>query len=671
MKRLLIIFFSFFYALLPTMVGSQETRGCTPAPLLADADFKLNLAEFACVHVDATRSLALSDIIQPASADLFQPIEGSLIDFGFGTAQYWVQVDILNATQQPGTWWITHDLPSAENLQVHLLREGQAPQTLLNLSSGDTFTTRAIPYRHLLSAVSLEHGETGRLVISYVTGQATEMPLFAETPTGVFGRSQAETVRIIGVVALTFGMGLISAIYLYSFQGKQGVVYGAYVLTSNLVLFHMEGFTFQFVWPNAPVINHYALTVLSPLSIAFVLLFVSTFSNTSTSYPRLHKLTLLLVWLLCAQSLLSIWFLHSVTFKLLFLAVLSVAAVFILLLATLAVINRLSGSGMLLAGFGAIALALGFIVAGYLTKGLFPQELPGAVARMCFVCEAFAFSAAIALRIRALRRDHDAALRSELKSSQERLKLSEALRQSEMEYKQAAHVAQQSREALASAAHDIRQPLTSIQMALSSGVAAREKIESSLSYLDSIVRAGLEDAKLPLGSGDADPPDPGTRETFTAAIILENMHNMFGEDAERSGIDLRIVSCAALISTDPLSLMRIVSNLVSNALRHSGASRVIVGCRRKGSSLRVEVHDNGAGIAAERLTELKQRGTKSDTSDGHGLGLAIASELALGIAQELELASWPGKGTVARVSIPLAADHSDFSQTRAVAGVAQ
>lgn len=654
MKRLLVLFVTLFCAFLCAAAGAQETDGCAPAPLRAEIDFNLNLATFACIHVDHARALELADVTAPGSAKLFEPVPGKLIDFGFGTAQYWVQVDLTNATEQPGTWWITHDIPSANRLAVHLLRNGYAPQTLLDLSSSDRFEARPIPYRHLVSAVSLKQGETGRLVISYVTGQATEMPLFAETPTGVFERSQNETVRIVSVVALTFGMGLISAIYLYSFQGRQGVIYGAYVLCSSLALFHMEGFTFQFVWPNAPALNHYALTVLSPISIAFVLLFVGTFSETSKTYPRLYQLSLLVVAIMCAQALLSFWFLHSVTFKLLYLAMLSVAAIFILVLAVLALLHRQSGSAMLLVGFGAIALALGFTILGYLTTGLFPQELPGAAVRLGFLCEAIAFSAAIALRIRALRRDHDTVIRNELKLSQERLKLSEALRQSEKDYQQAAHVAQQSRDALASAAHDIRQPLTSIQMALSGDVAARDQIESSLSYLDDIIRSGLEEADVPLGSGDADPPDPGALETFPAALILNNMRNMFAADASANGIDLRIVASSLVVKTDPLSLMRVVSNLVSNALRHSGASRVVVGCRQTGASVSFEVHDNGTGIAPEDLAKLRQRGAKGAASQGQGLGLAIATDLARQIAPALELASWPGKGTVARIAIPLA-----------------
>lgn len=311
---------------------------------------------------------------------------------------------------------------------------------------------------------------------------------------------------------------------------------------------------------------------------------------------------------------------------------------------------------MLLVAFLATNAAIAMVAVGYLTEGWFPQELAGSAIRYSYLLEAIAFSSAIALRIREARRARDRSLREQLRLSQESLRLSEAVQKAETDLQNEQQTAEHRRLALSSAAHDIRQPLTSIQMLLAEDQQASPEIAGNINYIEDILRKGLESETEPLGTGSRNPVSEGAKERFPVSLVLDNIAAMFAGEAKRQGVALRIVPSNAQLVADPLSLMRMASNLVSNSLNHAKATRITVGARRGPGTLSFEVHDNGKGMSADELARLTERGTKSETSKGHGLGLAIAQELAEAQGMGFSLKSIEGKGTVGRVTIEFVPD---------------
>ena len=104
--------------------------------------------------------------------------------------------------------------------------------------------------------------------------------------------------------------------------------------------------------------------------------------------------------------------------------------------------------------------------------------------------------------------------------------------------------------------------------------------------------------------------------------------------------------------TNPLALTRALSNAVANVLAHAGATKVLIGSRRAGDRVSIEVLDNGRGMETaelERATELRERGKDSQ---GSGLGLAIVAALAQEHNWDLQLDSNPGRGTALRLALP-------------------
>ena len=114
--------------------------------------------------------------------------------------------------------------------------------------------------------------------------------------------------------------------------------------------------------------------------------------------------------------------------------------------------------------------------------------------------------------------------------------------------------------------------------------------------------------------------------------VLGAVYEMFLPDAKAKGLEFRYVQTSLTSDIDPLALMRIVSNLVSNAVKYTPNGKILLGVRRRPSEFRIEVHDTGLGMSQQEFEIAKQRHVrlhgKESMAEGHGFGLAIASELA-------------------------------------------
>jgi len=223
---------------------------------------------------------------------------------------------------------------------------------------------------------------------------------------------------------------------------------------------------------------------------------------------------------------------------------------------------------------------------------------------------------------------------------------------------------------LAAASHDLRQPLQALAMFVAAlGDSVRRKgamethkqnrlignIENSIEAL-----AGLLNSLLDISRLDAGIMEP-VKRPFPVSQTLEWVRNTFREEAKQKGIDLVVVPSAAVIETDPTLLQRIVGNLVSNAVRYTPTGKILVGCRRRGADLRLEVWDTGGGIPDDKMDLIFQEFQQLDNpgrqrEHGLGLGLSIVQRVADLLDHPLDAKSWVGKGSVFSVVVPACAD---------------
>ncbi len=205
---------------------------------------------------------------------------------------------------------------------------------------------------------------------------------------------------------------------------------------------------------------------------------------------------------------------------------------------------------------------------------------------------------------------------------------------------------------LAAASHDLQQPLQATGL-LIQALAKHDLPDDSAAIVDrlaeahgatrTLVMAMVDLSRLETGHVRADP------EVMRADDIIADLKATFRPIAADKGVVLGFVPCAAEVRTDRTWIVRILGNLIANALAHSGAGRIVVGCRRRGENLRFEVWDAGAGFDPARLDA-----ALAGRAEGPGMGLAIAHAAAALLHHRLDGCSVAGRGTMFAVSVPLA-----------------
>jgi CheY-like chemotaxis protein len=147
---------------------------------------------------------------------------------------------------------------------------------------------------------------------------------------------------------------------------------------------------------------------------------------------------------------------------------------------------------------------------------------------------------------------------------------------------------------------------------------------------------------------------------FPVERLMTRMETTFAGAAREKGLRLRVVPSRAWIRSDFVLLERIVLNLVSNAVRYTNRGGVVIGARRRGERLRLDVWDSGLGVPEDHQENIFREfyqvaGPEPGRRGGLGLGLAIVDRLSGLLEHSVELKSRPGRGSRFSVWAPLAA----------------
>lgn len=212
---------------------------------------------------------------------------------------------------------------------------------------------------------------------------------------------------------------------------------------------------------------------------------------------------------------------------------------------------------------------------------------------------------------------------------------------------------------LAAAGHDILQPLNAARLYSSTlverlGYSPNSdlvlNIDSALESVENILGAVLDISRLDTGAMKP------RLTTVSLHEFLKRIETDFLPQARAGGLQLRVVPSRVQVRTDPTLLRRLVQNLVSNAVKYTVKGKVLVGVRRHGDDVSIEVHDTGIGIPASKFKTVFKEFSRLDegarTATGLGLGLSIVDRIARVLNHKVDLQSAPGRGTVFRVRLP-------------------
>jgi two-component system phosphate regulon sensor histidine kinase PhoR len=204
---------------------------------------------------------------------------------------------------------------------------------------------------------------------------------------------------------------------------------------------------------------------------------------------------------------------------------------------------------------------------------------------------------------------------------------------------------------LAIAAHDLRQPL--------------QLILSAFTWLERHNPAGRERQYVELGElaarrlseqldhlVDAVRLHERTRGVLLSPVELSPLLDGLGQEsadrAQQSGLTFRICPTRAVVMSDATFLRSILSNLFRNAIKYTPkGGRILVGCRRTGLDIRIEVHDTGIGIPPDQLSKVFDAFHRLDLKepDGLGLGLFVVRRAADLLGHHVGVRSEVGRGS--------------------------
>lgn len=213
---------------------------------------------------------------------------------------------------------------------------------------------------------------------------------------------------------------------------------------------------------------------------------------------------------------------------------------------------------------------------------------------------------------------------------------------------------------LVTASHDIRQPLQAMALllgGLQAEVTSAEgrrrllALERSLGASMELLDALLEFSKL----------DAGALRPYVTTVSISDLFDLLADtyamEAAQKGLRFTIVPTRLATHSDGQLLGRILRNIVSNAVKYTDNGRILVGCRRRGDKVRIEVFDTGLGIPPESqrqiFWEFVQIRTPGRARSGLGLGLAVVDRLAKLLGHRVEVRSWPGRGSVFAIEMAL------------------
>ena len=616
--------------------------------------------------LDPGRKLGIEDVTRPDVSARFQPVQGRSADFGYTGSVIWLRFSVTNPSPSLERWRLLFRENFLQLFTVYLVGDDGSFETLANQDADSPFSARPLSYPQLAVPMVLPAGVHKIVYVRYWSGGSSAL---------AFSIELLESFEAIGARATAknfvyYGMMLILIlIALFAFAIVRRPVFLAYAGYSGsalLFIMHADGSAFKFLWPDAPHFNSNATIVLGSGIILFGAVYAMLFLQTRRYHPLLDKslaaVVLVTLAMLFASALLNDQ--QDQQIKKILVLVAFAAILLFVLAGLVAARTRFKQVRFYVIAWTGAVISSAIMTARHWLGIEISEEVQFDSMRIVMVLDAALMGLAIWDHFNQLRQARHQALKENLDTTMRSLELSQRLQDLEEQYALVCRLADMKGRRITDAIHDLNQPLHALRLDLRGLVAdhgtdsaRRKRIEGTFDYLETLLTGHLDRAIAMEPVPPATEADEGT-EKLAVGDVLKGIHEMFLPDAAEKALELRYVGTSAQAAVEPLVLMRIVTNLVANAIKYTRQGRVLLGCRRDGRSLRIEVHDTGPGMTAADFARASGRAVRlaADASapHGHGLGLSIACSLARDHGLSLTIVPERKSGTSFLLAVPLA-----------------
>jgi signal transduction histidine kinase len=595
----------------------------------------------------------------------FRPLPiGSRINFGLGQAPIWLRFEVENASPAGGEWILGLGRSYLTELQISVLRNENV-EILLDGSSGSGLKPALRRYGKLAVSLPIDRGEEITVLVRYQGPNSSGLYPRLTLPDDYFAN---RTIDMLIYVAATAAIITLTVYNLALFFATWRIVYVYYILSqlSLLVYYsHLAGYTTAYAFTEHLWLIRDWAEIFGLVATALLLQFARAFFDVRSRAPRLDRALRALLWLMALalpfcvlENDWPVWARQSFYLVNTALPALAWAAVIGISWYGTWKWDR-SGWPFALAWLITMML-LAFTVSSIF--GLVPvSRLQTQLITIVSVLEAFGMSMGLALQVRALHR----------RSRQTEQLLRDSLRSELAQARAAARHAEEKALAtkdlveriqlIRSASHDARQVLLSLRL-FARRLSGAQDIGSINSTGQAIELASEQLADVLSTTLTASASGGGydgtvALSTLEPDAILQGLRLIHEPEAAIKRLDLRIRCNAGTFVGDRALILRVLGNLLENAIRYTERGAILLTARKNGNGIRFQVFDTGPGMSEEQagyqMSVLRPNRRLAGTdSEGEGSGLKTAQRLVARLGGTISLCTRQGRGSRFDVNLP-------------------
>jgi len=603
---------------------------------------------------DKSNSLTFDDLHNIEIAGLFRSSESEIPNFGYSNSTFWVKFRLINPETKTSNWFVELDYSHMDSVVFYSEHNGKLAK---KISTGDLlpFNSRAMTHRNFVFPISIAPNSEDTYYLQFQSRGTVRIPLHLWSQKN-FHSSNTELSIFHGGY---FGIILVMAIYnlvLFSILKDRSYLFYIFFITFNaLANATFLGFTYQFLWPENPYWANCSILVFGTTFVIFGSLFTQSFLDTKRNTPILHKV----LWGIIAISLLQAPILFTTETYSLGVRISSLTVV-LFTIVTLFTGAKCWLSGIRTARF--FTIASGLYLCGMFTwhlsyTGILPVNIFTSYGQQIgSMLEVTLMSLGLADRFNAIK-ENAAKVEASSRISLEE-KVTERTRDLTIAKKEAEDAIQAKSQFLATASHDLRQPLHAA--CLLGGLISKKartpedqeivaSLNHSLNSLSDLFSSLLDVSRLDAGILDVN------SQSVRLLEIFDTLTTELSESLQNEGITLKVKCQDITVNSDPLLLTRILRNLLTNAIVHSDCNKILLVGKRYQGEARVIIMDNGKGIPDNEIENIFKEfyRTKSKKSAGLGLGLAIVMKLCSLLGHNISTRTSLSKGMAFTITLPL------------------
>ncbi|WP_428643758.1 ATP-binding protein [Roseibium sp.] len=611
-------------------------------------------------------SASLGDVLKRYLAGGFsRSLKASMLDWNYAP-EAWAAVEIFNATlddgRAPDPLVLTVDLPLVSELDAYVIRQSGFTENLINYSIFEPFEPQDHSVTRLRTPVfTVAPQEKVTVLVNFKFGPFQSFKMALETPAELEASAFASGITHTAFYAFTISCLIFFFGFHLAMKNWIGLLFAVQFSVGLAFIAYIDGLWFRFFFPDRPEFQSpVGFFLLFALSGTGFVIAGRSLAGSARGSPLSRALTSLAL-LSAAGFLVSLY--SPGTYAALFgygLVALMFAAVFLASRSWRAHEGAIHLAGLLISALGAVFILL--LIAA-VVLGIRAEVLPVATAvKGLFSVLLIATMTSLTAHIINLRRKHADAVRAQMAALEAEAKSSRDLLVAERNYTRAQELARLRQRQLATASHDLKQPIASLRLSFENLAGeltpdVRQRLTEAFDYMEALSASYLEKPAGETEDGGSDTPDPaasGRPEIYDVSLVLDTVQRMFGEEAVSKGLELRRISSSRKIDVAPVVVLRILSNLVANAVNYTERGKVLIGVRNRGERIDLCVLDTGKGMDENEIRSFSEAYVKGETSEGHGLGLAVCFDLARENGLTLTCRSERSRGTGFFLSLPAA-----------------